>query len=132
MVKLKRRMPDGAENEVIIKVADAIPFLVMKGMAIWERYSEKDAYDIYFLIRNYQGGTNELVKHFQAHLSYSLIQKGLGKICAKFSTIDSPGPVWAANFLEVDDEEEKERVKRDVFERVNAFLKALSIKPFKK
>lgn len=132
MVKLKRRMPDGAENEVIIKVADAIPFLVMKGMAIWERYSEKDAYDIYFLIRNYQGGTNELVKHFQAHLSYYLIQEGLGKICAKFSTVDSPGPVWAANFLEIDSEEEKERVKRDVFERVNAFLDALRIKPFKK
>lgn len=49
-----------------------------------------------------------------------------------FSTIDSPGPVWAANFLEIDDEEEKERVKRDVFERVNAFLNALRIKPFKK
>jgi len=56
----------------------------------------------------------------------------LGKICAKFSTIDSPGTVWAANFLEIDDEEEKERVKRDAFERVNAFLNELRIKPFKK
>lgn len=131
IVKLKRKMPDGAENEVIIKVADVIPFLVMKGMAIWERYSEKDAYDIYFIIRHYQGGIDKLVKRFQNHVSKSIVREGLGKICAKFSSIDSPGPVWVVNFLEIDDEEEKEQLKRDVFERVKAFLNALSIKPFK-
>jgi len=129
-VKLKRRMPDGAENEVILNVADVIPFMVMKGMALWDRYSEKDAYDIYFIIRYYHGGIEELVKRFKDHLSDSLVQEGLGKISAKFSTIDSPGPVWVANFLEIDDEDEKEVVKRDVFERVNAFLNSLEIKPF--
>jgi hypothetical protein len=131
-VKLKRRMPDGAENEVVLKVADVIPFLVMKGMAMWDRYSEKDAYDVYFLIRNYKGGITELVKHFKAHLSNSLIQEGLSKIRSKFLSIDSPGPVWVANFFEIDDDEEKERIKRDVFERVNAFLNALGIKSFEK
>jgi hypothetical protein len=130
IVKLKRKMPDGAENEVVLKVADVIPFLVMKGMAMWDRYSEKDAYDVYFIIRNYQGGITELAKHFKAHISNSLVREGLGKICAKFSSMDSPGPVWVANFLEIGDEEEKDRVKRDVFERVNTFLAALGIKPF--
>jgi hypothetical protein len=49
----------------------------------------------------------------------------------KFSSIDFPGPVWAANFFEIEDIEERERVKRDVFERLKAFLDALGIKPFK-
>jgi hypothetical protein len=43
---VKSIMPDGAENEVNIKVASVVPFLVMKGMALWERMKEKDVYDI--------------------------------------------------------------------------------------
>jgi hypothetical protein len=56
-------------------------------------------------------------------------REGLGKIKTKFKEIDSQGPIWVTNFEEIDDEEEKERVKRDVFERVNAFLDGLGIEP---
>ena len=56
--------------------------------------------------------------------------EGLGKIKARFNDVNAAGPVWVANFLEIDDGEEKERVKRDAFERVNAFLEALDIKEF--
>jgi len=129
-VKLCERMPDGARNEVTIKVADVVPFLVMKGMALWERYKEKHAYDIYFTILYYPGGLRELVKVFGPFKYNKLVREGLGKIKEKFRDVDAPGPVWVVNFEEIDDEEEKERVKRDVFERVNAFLDALDIKPF--
>jgi len=54
----------------------------------------------------------------------------LSKIRVKFKDVESPGPVWVTNFEEIDDEEEKERVRRDAFERVNAFLDALDINPF--
>ncbi len=40
-------------------------------------------------------------------------------------------PIWLINFEDIDDEEEKERVKRDAHERVNAFLYALGIDEFK-
>ncbi|OQA15798.1 MAG: hypothetical protein BWY64_02757 [bacterium ADurb.Bin363] len=62
---VKSIMPDGAENEVMIKVASVIPFLVMKGMAIWERMKEKDAYDIYFTILNYPGGIDTITEIFK-------------------------------------------------------------------
>ena len=129
-ITLCEKMPDVARNEVTIKVADVVPFLVMKGMALWERYKEKHAYDIYFTILHYAGGLWELVKAFEPFKSNCLVHEGLGKIREKFIDVDAPGPVWVANFEEIDDEEEKERVKRDVFERVNAFLDALDIKPF--
>lgn len=129
-ITLCEKMPDGARNEVTIKVADVVPFLVMKGMALWERYKEKHAYDIYFTILHYAGGLWELVKAFEPFKSNCLVHEGLGKIRKRFIDVDAPGPVWVANFEEIDDEEEKERVKRDVFERVNAFLDALDIKPF--
>lgn len=128
-VILCKDMPDGAKNEVTIQVADVVPFLVMKGMALWDRYKEKDAYDIYFTILHYPGGIEALVKAFAPFESNKLIHEGLGKIRAKFDDTDAPGPVWVTNFLEIDNEEDKEMIKRDVFERVNAFLDALNIKP---
>jgi hypothetical protein len=130
-LKISANMPDGARNEVNIKIADIIPFLVMKGMALWERYKEKDAYDIYFTLLHYPGGIDELVKIIKPFKSNKLVTEGLGKIRAKFKSIDAPGPVWLINFEDVDEEEERERLKRDAYERVNAFLDALGIEEFK-
>ncbi|NLJ48778.1 MAG: hypothetical protein GX428_04210 [Candidatus Atribacteria bacterium] len=124
------KMPDQATNQLTIKIADVIPFLVMKGMALWDRYKEKDAYDIYFTISNYPGGIQTLVNMFKPVKSNRLVTEGLGKIKSKFIDIESPGPIWVVNFEEITDEEEKEIVKRDVFERVNTFLDTLQIKPF--
>ena len=98
---------------------------------MWDRYKEKDAYDIYFTILHYQGSINELVKIFQPFISNKLVQEGLGKIKAKFKDIDTPGPVWLINFEDIDDEEEKERISRDAYEKVNAFLEPLGIEEFK-
>jgi len=72
-----------------------------------------------------------LVKIFQPFKSNKLVREGLGKIKAKFKDIDAPGPVWLINFEDIDDEEEKERVSRDAYERVNAFLDPLGIEEFK-
>ena len=130
-LKVSANMPDGARNEVSIKIADITPFLVMKGMAMWERYKEKDAYDIYFTLLHYPGGIDELVKIMKPFKSNKLVCEGLGKIRAKFKNIDAPGPVWLINFEDVDDEEEKERLRRDAYERVKAFLDALGIEEFK-
>jgi len=130
-LKVSANMPDGARNEVNIKIADIIPFLVMKGMALWERYKEKDAYDIYFTLLHYHGGIDELVKIFKPLKSNKLLREGLGKIRAKFKNLDAPGPIWLINFEDVDEEEERERLKRDAYERVNAFLDALGIEEYK-
>lgn len=129
-VKISGKLPDGAENEVIIKVANVIPFLVMKGMALWDRLNKKDAYDIYFIIKNYPNGLEGLTEIFRQYIDNSLIQEGLGKIRAKFMSIDMIGPKWIVDFEEIDDEEEKARLQRDAFERINAFLEMLKIKPF--
>jgi len=129
-VTLFSRMPDGAKDEVTVRIAEIVPFLVMKGMALWDRYKEKDAYDIYFAILYYPGGIQKLVSVFQPFKSNKLVREGLGKIRTKFRDVESPGPVWITNFEEIDDEEEKERVRRDAFERVNTFLDALHIEPF--
>ena len=129
-VKISGKMPDGSENEITVKVAGLIPFLVMKGMALWERKSEKDAYDIYFVIKNYPDGLGALVEEFRPHIDNKLIREGLGKIKAKFESLDMIGPKWIVNFEEMEDDEEKDMLQRDSFERVNAFLDELNIQPY--
>lgn len=131
-VKIKNKMPDGAVNEVEVKIAGIVPFLVMKGMALWESYKEKHAYDIYFAILHYPGGIDALLKVFKSLKSNNLIREGLGKIKAKFDAIDKPGPIWVVKFLEIDSLEEQERIQRDVFERVNTFLNGLQIESWQK
>jgi hypothetical protein len=123
--------PDGASNEIPIKIAGVVPFLVTKGMAIWESYKEKHAYDIYFVIKYYSRGIQGIIDQFKPFLKNTLVREGLGKIWRKFESVDSIGPVWVANFLERFDPEERERIQRDAFERVKAFLDGLGIQPYR-
>jgi hypothetical protein len=53
---LTAELPDGAQTRVRLKVADLVSSLVLKGIAIGERYAEKDAYDIHALCAHYRGG----------------------------------------------------------------------------
>ena len=129
-IKISGKMPDGAENEIIIKIANVVPFLVMKGMVLWETYKEKHAYDIYFIVRNFPGGINALADQFKPVLPNRLVQEGLGKIRSKFEKINSIGPKWIVNFEGIADEESKELIQRDAFERINALLDRLSISPY--
>ena len=129
-LNLAGSLPNGARNEVIVKVPSIGPFLVMKGMALWERMKEKDAYDIYYCCRNYPGGLTALVESINPLVKNKLAQEGLGKIKAKFYTVDGIGPTWVANFLEIVDTEERDRVQREAFELVDVLMKKLSIEPF--
>lgn len=129
-VKIKGQLPDGSEDELTIRIANVVPFLVMKGMALWETYKEKHAYDIYFVIKNYPGGIQVLKKVFKSHLHNNLVQEGLGKIRKKFEKINSPGPVWVTNFEEVQNAEDRDLIQRDAYERVTALLVGLKVEAF--
>jgi len=129
-VRLSGTMPDGARNEVEIRIAGPVPFLVMKGMAHWSRKNPKDAYDIYWLVRHYPGGIETLQAELGKALPNPLILEGLAKIRSKFGSVDAVGPVWTAQFI-TPDPAGQERIARDAFERVNALLSRLHIEPFR-
>lgn len=50
--KLTGNMPGGGTNTVTISVCSIPAFLAMKGFALENRLKQKDAYDIYYAIRN--------------------------------------------------------------------------------
>jgi hypothetical protein len=129
-VKIKGTLPNGATNEVTIQIPSAGPFLVTKGMALWDRLKEKDAFDIYFCCRYFPGGVETLAEHIKPIINNKLAKEGLGKIKAKFNEVNAIGPVGVADFMELADQEERARIQRESFEFVNKLMELLTIDTF--
>jgi hypothetical protein len=130
-IKVKGNMPNGASNEVEVYLSDVVPFIVMKGMALYGRAKEKDAWDIYYCIKHYEGGVRAFAKEFEPLKENKLVFEGLSKMRSKFIALDSIGPTSVVVFEEVAIKEERERLQRDAFEQINALLDILGITPFK-
>ena len=99
----------------------------MKGMALADRLKEKDAWDIYFCLRHHPGGVENLIKEFEPHIGHSLVKEGLAKIAEKFASPNQIGPRHVADFESVADVEERARIERDAFERVDYLLQRLGM-----
>jgi hypothetical protein len=99
----------------------------MKGMALHDRIKEKDAWDIYYCVKNYPGGNEKLSEDFKKHLGNNLVLEGLNKIAEKFESVDHYGPSAVADFDEVSDLEERAFLQRDAFERIHDLLTRLGI-----
>lgn len=126
-VTIEASLPNGGDDTVSVRVASIVPFVVMKGMALHERLKEKDAYDIYFCVRNWPGGIAALIERFRPHMDNALVQEGLRHIAASFAFPTAVGPTFVASFEEMSEPEDRELLQRDVYERINEWLHGLGI-----
>lgn len=129
-VQVTGQIPGGARDQVTVRVAAIVPFLVMKGMALADRIKEKDAYDIVYCLRNYPGGLSALAEECRPHLGNGLVREGLGKIRSKFASVDQVGPRWVADFEALTDPDERAILQRRSYEEVNQWLDMLAIGPW--
>jgi hypothetical protein len=127
-VRVEGTLPEGGRESATVLVASIVPFLVMKGMALHERLKEKDAWDIYFATTNYPGGIDALVAETRPHLNESLVREGLEKIGEKFASPEHVGPAFVADFDDVHDPDQRARLMRDAYERINYFLLKLGLR----
>jgi hypothetical protein len=127
-VSIQGELPGGGKDSVKVRVASMVPFLIMKGMALEDRLKEKDAWDIYYCMKNYPGGIDALVEEIQPHTEHGLIKEGLQKIAKHFASEKHLGPKFVADFEEVTDAEEREILQRDAYEQVNYLLEKLGFK----
>jgi len=127
-VRVEGTLPEGGRDSATVLVASIVPFLVMKGMALHERLKEKDAWDIYFATTNYPGGIDALVAETGPHLNESLVREGLEKIGEKFASPEHVGPAFVADFDDVHDPDQRARLMRDAYERINYFLLKLGLR----
>lgn len=130
MVAIAGDMPTGGTNRVEIAVCSIPALIAMKGHALEGRYKQKDAYDIYYCIRNYPGGPDTLAKACRPLLDHASAAVGYGFIADKFETVDSFGPNCVRRFVEetqVLGDRTPEQWQRDAFGQVDAWLAALGL-----
>ncbi|MBC9903741.1 nucleotidyl transferase AbiEii/AbiGii toxin family protein [Achromobacter xylosoxidans] len=131
MVAIAGSMPNGGTNRVEVAVCSIPALLAMKGHAIQGRYKQKDAYDIYYCIRNYAGGAEVLADDCLPLLQHESGVKGYTYIAAKFDTVDGFGPTCVRRFVEdanVLGERTADQWQQDAFGQVDAWLRALGLR----
>jgi len=100
-ITLEGYMPDGRANKVKVLVASPPALLVMKGYALVGRDKQKDAYDIWFCIRNYEGGIEALVAACRPLLDEDEARQAFINIADKFRDENDFGPVTVRRFWRI-------------------------------
>lgn len=115
-------LPDGSSRTIVVKLPGIWPYLLMKSQALHNRYKRKDAYDLYYCIRHFPGHEEGLLHAFNLPEDSPSVRDGLEKMAFDFESVREFGPRAVADFLGIEDEEERELLIRDVFERVRYLL----------
>ena len=105
--------------------------LAMKGQAIGGRNKAKDAYDIYYCVKNYPGGPDALAAECRPLLDHPSGKRGFDHIASKFNEIDGYGPSSVRQFVEgtdILDGQTLEQWQRDAFGQVDMWLQALGLR----
>ncbi len=126
-VTIEGQFPRGGKTIETIRIANLVASLTMKGIVLGERYKEKDAYDIYYLITHYKNGPTDVANEINTQSENDLINEAIATIKKDFESRESSGPSWVASFLN-EEGDDKERRLTDVFMNVNEFLKNLDKK----
>ena len=131
LVAIDGDMPDDGSNRVQIAVASIPALLAMKGYAIANRLKQKDAYDIYYSIRNFPGGIEALVAATEPLLAFETARTGYLHIADKFRHPDDFGPTSVRRFVDRPDVlagRTADQWQRDAFGQVDAWLSALGLR----
>lgn len=131
LVAIDGPMPDGGTNRVEVAVASIPALLAMKGSAIHGRHKQKDAYDIYYCVRNYPGGVTALAEACRPLLEVKGGKEGFGRINEKFDGFEGYGPTCVRRFVEEGGalgERSADQWQQDAFGQVDAWLKALGLR----
>lgn len=80
-------------------VCGAGAYVVLKALAFESRGENKDAYDLYYVIRNYGAGVGDVVARLRPLLGDAEAQKALGILRRDFIDPEGVGPLRVAYFL---------------------------------
>lgn len=128
--ELQGVMPDGRQNSVHLRVASVPALLVMKGYALVGRNKAKDAYDIYYVVRQFEGGPTQLAEACKHLLNNEVAIKGYQNIASKFTHLNDFGPETVKRFLIESGGTEGRtdaQLRRDAFAQVRAWLEGIGL-----
>ena len=131
MEEIAGPMPAGGYNSVQVAVCSIPALLAMKGHAIDGRHKTKDAYDIYYCIRNYPDGPDALAAECRPLLDHPSGRQGFEHIASKFNELGGYGPSSVRQFVEdtdILDGQTPEQWQWDAFGQVDMWLQALGLR----
>jgi hypothetical protein len=131
MVAIDGPMPEGGTNRVEVAVCSIPALLAMKGHALEGRYKQKDAYDIYYCIRNYPDGIGALAQACRPLLDHASGERGYRSIAGKFDTADGYGPTCVRRFVadtHILGDRTPEQWQQDAFGQVDEWLRTLGLR----
>ncbi|MBN2565135.1 MAG: nucleotidyl transferase AbiEii/AbiGii toxin family protein [Candidatus Eisenbacteria bacterium] len=89
----------GEQTERVIPVCGPAAFVALKALAFRERGVSKDAYDLYYVLRNYGGGVDDIIERFDRIRGDADTERALSIIEADFTREHSIGPMRVSDFL---------------------------------
>lgn len=131
LVAITGDMPGGGTNRVEVAVCSIPALLAMKGYALNGRHKQKDAYDIYYSIRNYPDGIEALAEACKPLLEEKSGAQGYQYIADKFDALDGYGATSVRKFVaetDILDGRTPEQWQQDAFGQTDAWLRALGLR----
>lgn len=121
------RLDGGGRSRVTVRVANVLPYSVLKIFSFQDRHENKDAYDLVFTLLNHEGGPQtagaDAAKSPVA--GHEQVADALALLAERFADADQDGPSAYALFLaDPDDEEERARLRQEAVATVRGFLSA--------
>jgi len=114
-IQIEGKMPDGEHNIVRARIVRPEAFILIKSFALAERMKQKDAYDIAFILHNYEPTIKELADHIAPLVTEGLGAEAYQILRDKFATLDSVGPSWAASVAE-ENGQDREQAQQAAFQ----------------
>jgi hypothetical protein len=119
------RLDNGGQSAVILRVANVLPYTVLKIFAFQDRHENKDSYDLVFTLLNHQGGPRAagVAAAASPAAGHAQVGEALILLGERFADIAKDGPAAYAAFLaSPGDKEENTRLRREAVATVRAFL----------
>lgn len=121
------KLPDaGGEATVTWQMANLAASLVMKSLALGGRYKEKDAYDLFYLVRHYQQGPASAAEALRPLLHLPVVQQARKNLQEAFGSLHATGPAWIANFNDLTEPRARDILIADVYKTFERFFQLLS------
>jgi len=120
------RLDGGGQSSVTVRVANVLPYTVLKIFAFQDRHENKDAYDLVFSLLNHEDGPRVAGRAAAASAvaQHPQVTEALGLLDERFRDAGQDGPNAYASFLVAPgDEDEKARLRQEAVATVREFLR---------
>jgi len=116
----------GIQEGIVVRVANLLPFVVLKAFAIAERNKSKDSYDLVWTLNAYKEGPRSCIEAIAASpvINHPDVPIAVGHLRTHFQTPEHRGPSQYATFeLTKDDQDERARLRRTAHGTLTEFLR---------